>query len=160
MRARLAVALPLLVAALAGCAGDAPAATESAIPTTALRGVVVTQAIVPVAGAAVTVTPGEWTATTDSNGLFEVGPLEPGTYLVAVRADGYGDVRVEASPGGELVKIVLQNVRTDVPYIEVEKFDGYLECTFDIWVSPYQILGAPCVGVVDLVSGATVSWDH
>lgn len=159
MRAQsLALALPLFVAVLAGCADDAPAEPASAAPTSSLRGVVVTQAIVPVADATVTVTPGEWTTTTDANGLFEVGPLEPGTYLVAVQADGYADVRQEATPGGELIKIVLQNVRTDVPYIDVLSFEGFHECTFDFYIDGLGSQTLPC-GLVDCVSGQDVSTD-
>jgi hypothetical protein len=151
----------LLVVCLlaAGCTQHpAPAA---AAPSTGLfvHGVVVSPAIVPVAGANVTLTPGDLSVKTDKGGLFSLGPLPPGSYKLTVRADGYADQSLQAAAGEGVVKIVLQAVRNDVPYIEVEHFDGYLECTFDTWVSPYQILGAPCVGIVDLVTGTNVSSD-
>lgn len=158
---RLTLMLGLLLASgLAGCADDNPPDADSEVPQGVfLRGLVVTQAIVPIADAKVTLTPGGLAATTDEAGQFEVGPIERGTYQVAVRAFGYADTVVQASAGDQLVKVVMQAVRSDVPYIEVLKYDAYLECTFDIWVAPYQILGAPCVGVIDLVTGTDLSND-
>lgn len=156
-----AAVLLVLAAALAGCAGDAPAAAGPAAgPTAMLKGLVVTEAIVPIAGANVTVEPGGLTTETGELGLFEVGPLEAGTYQVTVRVPGYATTTVQAAAGEGIVKVVLAATSSDVPYIEVESYDGYLECTFDLWVAPYQVLGAPCVGVVDLVTGVPVSSDR
>lgn len=155
----LSVALPLLAILLAGCA-DEEAAPATIVQATSLKGVVVTQAIVPIEGATVTVMPGGLTTATDASGLFSFEPVEPGTYHLAVGADGYADVTVEAVAGGELVKVVLTNVRSDVPYIEIQKWDGYLFCTVDNYVAGYQIIGAPCLGVIDLVTGQQVSQDE
>jgi hypothetical protein len=158
--ARVLAVLLVVPALLAGCAGDEPAAAAAPEATATLHGVVVTQAIVPVAGANVTVNPGGRSAETDAKGLFEVGPLAPGSYQVTVRAAGYAPTTVQAPADGGVVKVVLEAISSDVPYIEVESYDAYLECTFDAWVSPYQILGAPCVGIVDLVTGVPVSSDR
>lgn len=158
--ARALAVLLFLPTLLAGCASDGPAAAAAPEATATLRGVVVTQAIVPIAGANVTVNPGELSTETDKKGLFEVGPLAPGSYQVTVRAAGYAPATAQAAADGSIVKLVLTATSSDVPYIEVESYDAYLECTFDVWVAPYQILGAPCVGVVDLVTGVPVSSDR
>jgi hypothetical protein len=151
--------LLLLLAALAGCSDDPPSAAAVATDSASLHGVVVTEAIVPIEGATVTATPGDRSTTTDAGGLFAFEGLEPGTYLLTVRADGYADLRIEAVAGGEVVKAVLTNVRSDVPYIEVQKWDGYLFCTTDQNINGYQIVGAPCLGVIDIVTGQQVSQD-
>lgn len=157
---RLAIPVALLALALAGCSDGAGPAAVLPADEQPLSGVVVTQAIVPVAGATVRAQPGDLEATTGEDGLFDLGPVAAGTYQLVVRAEGYAEAVVTAVAGPQVAKVVLLATSTDVPYIEVQKFDGYLECTFDIWVSPYQVLGAPCVGVVDLVTGATVSSDQ
>jgi hypothetical protein len=145
---------------LAGCS-DPPAAAEVAAgPGLFIEGLVVTQAIVPIADAAVTLLPGELSGTTDAGGLFRLGPLAAGSYQVVVKADGYADQVVQAQAGGELLKVVLANTRSDVPYIEVLKFDGYLMCTTDQNLAGYQVVGAPCFGVVDIVTGQQVSQDY
>lgn len=149
----------LFLTGLAGCSDDAPAAPAAAAATASLRGLVVTEAIVPIEGATVSVTPGELTATTDASGLFAFEGVEPGSYLLLVKADGYADLRVEARTGEELVKAVMVNVRSDVPYIEVQKWDGYLFCTTDQNIAGYQIVGAPCLGVIDILTGQHVSQD-
>jgi hypothetical protein len=155
----LLVGLALVGVLLAGCSGDAAPPTAAVAQASSVRGVVVTQAIVPVEGAKVTLTPGDLTATTDASGTFVFDPVEAGSYLLLVEADGYADLRVEAVAGGELVKAVLTNVRSDVPYIEVQKWDGYLFCTIDQNIAGYQIVGAPCLGVLDIVTGQQVSQD-
>lgn len=152
-------ALLLACLLLAGCSDEPPAAEVAGGPGLFIEGLVVTQAIVPIANATATASPGDLVSATDAGGLFRLGPLAAGSYQVVVKADGYADQVVTAAAGGELLKVVLSNTRSDVPYIEVLKFDGYLECTFDTWVSPFQILGAPCVGVIDLVAGVDASND-
>ncbi|HUR25526.1 MAG TPA: carboxypeptidase-like regulatory domain-containing protein [Candidatus Thermoplasmatota archaeon] len=155
----LSLALLMLAALVAGCADDKAAAPAATAQTATLKGVVVTQAIVPIEGATVTVTPGDLTATTDATGLFEVGPVELGSYRIAVQADGYADVTMEAQAGSAVVKVVLTNVRSDVPYIEVQKWDGYLFCTTDQNINGYNVVGAPCLGVLDIITGQQVSQD-
>ena len=160
--------LALVLLLLAGCgdkAGSATTGLEGGGSSETLDGVVVTQAIVPIEGANVTVAPGGLTGRTDAEGRFSIGPIDPGAYQLTVRADGYAETLVEAivsagTAGDTLVKVVMTAVRDDVPYIEVQSFDAYLQCTFDTWVAPYQILGAPCVGVLDLVIANNVSSDR
>src|SRR5688572_6586432 len=109
------LALSMLAALAAGCADDAPQAPAAVAQTSSLRGVVVTQSIVPIADAIVRLTPGNLSTTTDAGGLFAFEPVEPGSYLLLVEADGYADLRIEAVAGGELIRAVMDNVRSDVP---------------------------------------------
>lgn len=153
-----AVAVLLLGVLLAGCSDDKAAAPAQQADTTSVRGVVVTQAIVPIKGAQVTLTPGDLTATTGEGGLFELGPLEPGGYRLTVKADGYADTQMDAIAGGDLAKVVMVNVRSDVPYIEVLSFEGFHECTFDFYIDGVGSQTLPC-GIVDCVSGQDVSTD-
>jgi hypothetical protein len=155
----LLLAWSMLAIMVAGCADDAPQAPAALAQPSSLKGLVVTQAIVPIGGATVTLNPGELTVTTDATGLFTFEPVEPGSYLLLVQADGYADLRMEAVAGPDLVKAVLTNVRSDVPYIETQKWDGYLFCTMDQNIGGYQVVGAPCVGVVDILTGQQVSQD-
>lgn len=176
MPGRPVVLLVLAVTTIAGC-GDKPAATatadEGAAEPVLLAGIVVTEAIVPIAGASVVVQPGGLNATTDLGGVFRVGPLEPGLYEVTATADGYAATTVPGlvveegvATGGDAgepalaLRIVMPAIRDDVPYIQLQKFDGYLMCTVDTWVAPYQIIGAPCFGVIDIVTGQQVSQDQ
>lgn len=159
----VAVVCASLLFLLAGCS-DAPAPEQTTeAPESTLSGIVVTEAIVPVEGATVSLPSEEMEATTDADGRFTLGPLPPGTYRLTVRAGGYADAVVAATvrgPDDGLVNIVLAAVSRDVPYHETIQFQGYLECTLDTWVAPYQVIGAPCFGLVDLVTGVTVSWDE
>lgn len=151
------VVLLLLLAGLAGCADDQTSPPTPQAETTSVKGVVVTQAIVPIKGAQVTLNTGDLT-TTDEGGLFEVGPVAAGSYRLTVKADGYADAHMDVVPGGDLVKIVMVNVRSDVPYIEVLSFEGFHECTFDFYITGVGSQTVPC-GLVDCVSGEDVSTD-
>jgi hypothetical protein len=97
-----AVVLLLAASALAGCAEDAPEADSlrladgtlleldgegTSATRGAIAGVVVDEAIRPIPGA-VLATDGR-NATSDGNGVFRLGGLEPGLYILAVRAPGY-----------------------------------------------------------------------
>lgn len=155
---RWALVAPVLLAAFAGCSDDPPPAVVGPGVELFVEGVVVTEAIVPIANASVTVLPGELTARTGPGGEFRVGPVEAGTYSVAVRVDGYAPATVTATAGPELVRIVLTAVRTDVPYIDVLSFEGYHDCTFDFYVDNVGSQTVPC-GIVDCVSGQDVSTD-
>src|SRR5688572_2997273 len=93
------VALSLCGLLLAGCSsspeGDGAGPDFSdlgldASDTTGLiRGIVVDDAIRPVAGANVTLTPGGQTARTTANGTFGFDGLAAGSYFLAVELYGY-----------------------------------------------------------------------
>jgi hypothetical protein len=147
-RALLAVLLSATV--LAGCLsgggegpdgiGDAGAGPDDGLRATdetgVLRGVVVDEAIRPVAGVGITVSrpDAEAKATeTGADGTFGLDGLAPGSYVVAAAKPGYFEqTAVAAVRAGEgqppLVHMVLQRDDETVPYVEVVRYDGFIEC--------------------------------
>src|SRR5687767_2920089 len=104
--ARILVALLVLPALLvAGCNDKTPEAAIGNVAEVFLNGVVVTEAIVPIGSANITVTPGDLSGSSDENGMFRIGPVEPGTYRLAVKADGYADTVVDAVAGDAVNKV-------------------------------------------------------
>src|SRR5688572_33036463 len=96
--------LLLALLALAGCSGDAggPAAeglgaqastVEATATTGGIRGVVVDDAVRPIAGAEVKVQGSDKTTTSDSSGLFTISGLEAGTYVVLASHPLYDQVQ-------------------------------------------------------------------
>jgi hypothetical protein len=152
MRSRLAAVALVLLAGLAGCAGKAADAVDAASPpgTVALRGVVVDDAIRPVAGARIGVDGAPANATTGADGLFEVPGLEPGAHVVRAAKAGYADavtqvdLRLGAAP--EAVKLVLVADASSLAYAEVQKIDGYVECGTDTFNSHFAACGSGNVG--------------
>ncbi len=143
-RTLLAVLLVATVA-LAGCAdkGDAPKTTDPPVvppPSEGkgvLFGVVVDDAIRPVAGATIdAVGPGgvALSATTDAEGAWGFTDLEPGTYFVTASKLGYftaqqsADVLadVDAPPA---VRLLLGVDVENLPFAETLVFDGFIECS-------------------------------
>ena len=92
----------------------------------AVSGVVVNEAIFPVAGARITVRDRDLAATADEDGKFVFEAMPPGLYTLVVRMDGYGDglgtINVRS---GQVVKSILQIQRLPVvdPYHTTLKFD-------------------------------------
>lgn len=134
-------ALVVLLAVLAGCSGspsnpladDAPGldVTDS---TGGIRGIVVDAAVMPVAGAEVTLSGGA-TATSGSGGLFNFTGLEPGTYVLSASKPGYTSYQtatevVAGVSDPPIVKILLERLTSAQPYIDHFKLDGYYECGF------------------------------
>jgi hypothetical protein len=135
-----------LVAAfvLAGCAANK--ATESnadvgdvdATETTGgIHGIVVDQAIRPLAKVLITVGgPDKKNTTTDDKGTFVINGLKPGTYLLKATKPLYDATQqsVEVVAGvrdPKDVKIQLTQVVFDKPYMETLKFNGFLTCSQD-----------------------------
>jgi hypothetical protein len=142
---------PLLVGALllttlfAGCSdpsGDGNAEEEPAAfdgvqvsdTTGAIRGVVVSEAIIPIAGVLVKLVDGR-NATTDAEGAFVFNGLEPGDYFVTASKFGYLTqqqsatvVAGEASP--PITKILLPvDPGAATPTYQEFVFDGYIQCS-------------------------------
>lgn len=156
---------------LAGCFGDggtADATPEGATETTGvLRGVVVDQAIVPVAGASVNVT-GDGVrsnATTGDDGLFRFTGLKPGTYLVQAGKRFHSPHEqavtvVAAVDEPDLVRVQLVFEPRSLPFATVYKHEGWHECGFNVvrvcsnvniatWIVVCgQTGGAVCIGNV------------
>ena len=142
VRAMRSLSFLLALAFLAGCAQPPAEAAEpiadfealdlEATSTTGvIRGVVVDEAIRPVANASVTLTPGDKTATTNLGGTFGFEGLEPGTYFIAVERRGYNATQTStevvagvAEP--PIVKVLLTANLGQLPYVEVLQFSGFL----------------------------------
>ncbi len=153
------MALAAAFVSLAGCSGDGggDAGTQDADfeelglqaddSTGILRGVVVDEAIRPIAGALVTALRpggGNVSMTTQDDGLFGYDGLEPGTYFVTVAKAGYvaqqasGEVVAgEAEP--KALKVLLLADPTTRPYVQLYHLDAYMTCS----VRP-MFLGAQC----------------
>ena len=147
-----AIALPALLLAgllLAGCSGNDAKDTSSATEPTfdelgltatsstgVIRGVVVDDAIRPVADAKVTLaggeTPGE--ARTTDQGTFGFDGLAPGSYFLKVTKAGFVDAQqgadvVAGVAEPDIVKVLLQADASSVPYVEAYTFHGFTECS-------------------------------
>jgi hypothetical protein len=142
-RAALLVALAATAALLAGCSsGPAkPAAAPdtdftdldlAATSTTGLvRGIVVDQAIRPVAAATVTLTPGGRAAQTTAEGTFGFDGLEPGTYFLHASKTGYNATQtatdvVAGVAEPPVVKVLMAQNPATTPYVEALTFNGFL----------------------------------
>lgn len=138
MRALLAAAL-LAAAALAGCSGgadpqpvDIPVGSGRAV----LAGVVVDEAIRPVAGALVDVTDSGLEATTDENGEFLL-PVPVGDHLLEVRHEAFATIQQTVTvPDGGLRGLTLRLIlpASEAPYHTVAKYDGFVVCSLGISV--------------------------
>jgi Carboxypeptidase regulatory-like domain len=160
--ARSLVLLLLLGAILAGCAspaddgpqlpseeqreqdqlteaGDAARQVDvKATKTTGIiRGVVVDDAIRPVAGALVTLTAGptEGSTVTGTDGTFGFSELAPGAYFVTTLKKGFNDlqVAVEVTAGEDAPPVTRILLNPDLsyvaPYHVVQEFKGHIDCT-------------------------------
>ena len=138
----LAVLCALLLAGCAQAHGAAPA-TSSGPPglaatatTGVIRGVVVDDAIRPVANASVTVRgPGgqNRTAITGPDGFFGFQDLAPGDWFVKAHKRAYTDtqqdVSVVAGVGAPpVVKLQLAIIPSQVPFANTFKVDAFVEC--------------------------------
>ncbi len=171
------VALFLTACVLAGCTDPPSATAQEAEPaafeevevtdtTGAIRGVVVNEAIVPLAGANIALTglssaPNQ---TTDDQGAFIFNGLEPGTYFLQASLAGYFTVQQSAEVvAGDreppVTKIQLLADRAAQPYTQSLKWEGFLACGV-MWSSgtlagmPYPVyiasyFGANVCGLTD-----------
>ncbi len=145
MRGPLAATL-LVALLLAGCSSSPPPAEElppadfeelelAATDTTGvIRGIVVDDAIRPIAGAAVTLkaTPPQTVTTTD-DGAFGFDGLDPGTYFLSIHKIGFLDVQqsAEVVAGVEeppIAKVQLVADGKPSPYYAEYKVEGIIEC--------------------------------
>lgn len=134
------VVVLLLAAGLAGCTSPG-SGTNDDLPgldvtdsTGGIRGIVVDQSVVPVAGATVTLAGGQ-TAKSGEDGQFNFTGLAPGDYFLSVSKLGFLPVQqsttVEAGVANPpIVKILLERLSTAQPYVDFYKLDGFYECGF------------------------------
>ena len=166
MRSLLAaLACSLLVA---GCADPAPevesvplvdegeyGGLQATSQTGVIRGVVVDEAIRPVANAQVVLVAqgANRTATSADSGAFGFSDLEEGTYFLTVSKAGFAAVQQSAEVvAGDseppIVKVVLIADPATAPYFSATSWAGYLECSFRVAVPGVTSLGVnACNGV-------------
>ncbi len=148
MRAALVLVL-LALTSLSGCAENGPKDEggdpyddfeyEKDSETGVILGVVVDQAIVPVADATVTVEVGgnQLTKTSDQNGRFVFAGLEPGTYFVVAKKIAYEPVQssvvvvagVEEPP---ILKLQIERLFNQDPYMQTQRFAGFVGCAYSL----------------------------
>lgn len=97
--------------------------------TGVIRGIVVDDAIRPLAGATVKVAPGNRTTTTNANGAFGFEGLAPGTYFLTALKAGFATVQQSATVAAgdsepPLVRILVNQLASSKPYHDVLKFNG------------------------------------
>ncbi len=131
MRAVVFLALVLLSGCSAAGHDGAPDAPAPGVGV--LRGVAVTQAIVPVEGVLLTLQPGGQTALTGAKGLFTFEGLAPGTYALSAQKAGYlpwqSTVEVRVGDDPDLVQLVLETDLADGRFYEAYKFQGFIDCS-------------------------------
>jgi hypothetical protein len=143
---RVLASLLACLFALAGCATPAEPAEpvlpavealelEATETTGVIRGLVVDEAIRPLAGAEVTLRgASEGVTTTTEEGAFGFDGLEPGTYFLKVSKVGFSDLQLSADVVAGVgepapVKAILPRLAGYLPYVTVRVFDGFIECT-------------------------------
>lgn len=141
-----AVALLMSATLLAGCAGGAPAdepADEdfddldlvASDTTGVLRGVVVDEAVRPLAGVDVSLTGAvSLNTTTNADGLFGFSNLQPGPYFVRAAKAGFQPTQtstevVAGLADPPIVKLLLLADPATTPYVATYIFDGFIECS-------------------------------
>lgn len=134
---RAAVAAAVLALLVAGCQAKAPPPGVD-VPVgpgrAILAGVVVDEAIRPLAGAVVDVTDAGQNATTDADGAFRL-PVPVGAHVLEVRHPRYAALKqpVEVPETG-LRGLTLQLTlpASEAPYATVVKYDGFVVCSLGV----------------------------
>lgn len=138
MRVLLVAALAL-VPLLAGCSDEGAAEPEVVATATTgiLRGVVVDEAIRPLAGVRIRLPVadgGQRNSTTADDGAFAFDGLQPGAYIVHATKLGFLDASVSANvtagldtPGNVRLQMLIDVLNT--PSIEQYSFNGFLQCS-------------------------------
>lgn len=146
----LLLTLLVCATALAGCAEDGtktddldgtePPKVEVTGTTGGIRGVVVDEAVVPIAGATVTIdTTGE-SVETDVSGAFIFSGLEEGNYFLSASHPLYDTVQqnVAVVAGVEKPPVarfqLTRQISTD-PYMATQQFNGYIFCSANIVIA-------------------------
>ncbi|HUR25841.1 MAG TPA: carboxypeptidase-like regulatory domain-containing protein [Candidatus Thermoplasmatota archaeon] len=137
-----------LAVALAGCGTPAASGEPADVPegldelalaatatTGLLRGVVVDDAIRPIANASVTARgpAGERTAVTGADGLFGFDGLEPGTWFVSVSKVAYQEAQVSTEvvagvDDPDVLKVLLVFVPGEAPFLTELNVEAFVQC--------------------------------
>lgn len=128
-----AVALMLAVGLLAGCQDAPRQAREPVIdPAASIQGVVVSEAIVPLAGVMLGLEPSGLQALTNDVGEFVLTDLEPGNYLLTASLDGFSNQSVAVETGDRLVQIVLRPDPLVGKFYEAYVNDAFLQTSANV----------------------------
>lgn len=164
---KAAVALFIVAALLSGCAGKgADDGTvvklgdgstvelhEDPAPESgkgSISGVVVDDAIRPLAGVLVAVSGKDAAVATDETGLFVVADLEPGLYTLQANATGYLPIQTTAEVvAGDTakVRIVLATDPTPQPVHVTLQFDGFIQAGNGLANQAWQLFVNGTAGV-------------
>ncbi len=154
------IVVVVLAAPLAGCLGgdgdgDEPLQEEQADVTERLggiQGVVTDNAVQPIEGANLTLEELGETATTASDGSYAFSRIEPGTYTMLVRADGFVTTKETATvEAGEVTTVdhLLTHLTSDQAFMQQQELVGFVECGAGWWITPmvlpYSALAACAV---------------
>ncbi|HUR62343.1 MAG TPA: carboxypeptidase-like regulatory domain-containing protein [Candidatus Thermoplasmatota archaeon] len=156
---RTALLAALVVLLLSGCTSSGNTGTTSdtgqfsdktvtvSSTTGAIRGIVVDQAVTPIAKVAVSVMVGATnkTTTSDAQGRFVFSDLPAGTYFMVFKHLLYKTVQqsVDVKAGvadPPITKVLMEAVFAQKPYHEQFKFKGIIACGYNA-----VLVTAPCV---------------
>lgn len=153
---------------LAGCADPAVVEEDSfsedlelrATETTGvIRGVVIDSAIVPLAGATVSLQEGAST-TTGPDGAFGFDGLAPGTYFVTASKPGFNATQTSVSVAAgvdrpDVIKLQLVRVPGSEPFVSELNFRGFLACGVAV---VYTSVGCTTNGFLSDATDSTSIW--
>ena len=139
----LLVALLITLTALSGCAEDPSDGDQlkladgstldlgegTSATLGAIAGVVVDEAIRPVEGANLATT-GGLNTTSDANGVFRLGNLEPGLYILNVQAPGFLPIQTSAdvlADATSTLKVQMLRDLSPTPYHLTYDYEGYMQ---------------------------------
>lgn len=142
-------ALVLLAGLLAGCSGsdDPPAPGATGPPQLgagegAITGLVIDDRYRPVPNALVLLRSTTFTATTDAQGQFQMGPLPPGPYLAIVQVDGHEaapkNIDVQAGQYTE-VEVMARRLFSEGAYTVTTEYSVFIPCAVDFIVNGYVL---------------------
>lgn len=160
------VALAVAAVALAGCAQESQVQQDADEEETfqefdlkadkdtgVIRGIVVTSAIVPIAGVNVTLQGQDKATVTNEQGAFGFSGLAPGTYFLVAEKAGFITIQQSASvTAGDdkppILKILLEADPAAQPYSELVQFNGFIACSFTLVLVSFAACGLTGVSSV------------
>jgi len=166
---KVAFAVGLLVfgAVLAGCSTPRETATTcgasscnntdclascAPVGDMVISGLVESNALVPLAGANVTISPAGLQQVTDQNGRFAFPGLAPGVYRVGAVHNGFALQYQDARPEATSLQFILDRAQPTQPYnVTLPPLHGFLECASE------ELIGSgPCDLYVQFAGGPAV----
>lgn len=108
--------------------------TKATADTGVIRGIVVDATITPVDGVLVAITNTPHTTQSNADGAFAFEGLEPGFYFLSFSKLGWQDIQVQAEVVAgvdrpAIVKVQMAADPSNQPYVQVEQFDGFIQCS-------------------------------